>query len=91
MGPRDMAVMLEALPTLHGEPYEILFLQEMSIHHRSAVREGRVCLRTAEHPELVTLCQSIISSQRAEIAQMQSWWCSWYSHCPTRVRRDEGV
>lgn len=90
MGPRDMAVMLEALPTLYGEPYEILFLQEMSIHHRSAVREGRVCLRTAEHPELLALCQSIITSQRAEIAQMQAWWCSWYGHC-RRAAREQDV
>lgn len=91
MGPRDMAVMLEALPTLYGEPYEILFLQEMSIHHRSAVREARVCLRTAEHPELLALCRSIIASQRDEISQMQSWWCSWYGHCRRGAAREQDV
>jgi uncharacterized protein (DUF305 family) len=91
MGPRDMAVMLEALPMLEGEAFEILFLQEMSIHHRSAVREARTCLRTAEHQELLDLCQSIVTSQRAEIAQMQAWWCSWYGGCRAGARRGDGV
>jgi uncharacterized protein (DUF305 family) len=43
-----------------------------------AVAMGQSCLQEAVHEELRSLCQSIITSQSAQIAEMQSWLQSWY-------------
>lgn len=53
----------------------------MTRHHRQAVREGEMCVDRAYHGELVDLCQDIITSQTAQIDQMQQWLCDWYDRC----------
>ena len=45
-------------------------------------------MKKAEHPELVQLCQSIITTQQAEIDQMQAWLCGWYDICRRGTRND---
>jgi len=67
-----------------GAEFEILFMEMMIRHHRAAIREGEKCLDRAHHPELKQLCQNIISSQTAEIEQMQTWLCEWYGRCGGR-------
>ena len=84
---RDRRAM-EQLESAQGAHFEILFLQEMIRHHEGAVREARQCVKKAEHPELVQLCQSIITTQQAEIDQMQAWLCQWYDICRRGARNE---
>lgn len=76
--------MMERLGSLDGADFEIEFMESMIKHHRKAIREGESCLRRAEHEQLLTLCQNIISTQSAEIAQMEQWLCDWYGRCAGR-------
>ena len=73
--------MLEKLASLSGAEFEITFMEMMIKHHMMAIREAQQCLRQAWHPELHQLCQNIITTQLAEIAQLQSWLCQWYDRC----------
>ncbi|MFZ1372294.1 DUF305 domain-containing protein [Nostocoides sp.] len=66
------------LDRLEGEEYEIAFMRSMIRHHWSAVREAARCLDNAEHPELLSLCESIEAAQLEEIARMQGWLEQWY-------------
>ena len=50
-------------------------------HDEKAIKEGRHCLDKAYHTDLRELCENIISTQSAEIAQMQTWLCRWYGEC----------
>jgi uncharacterized protein (DUF305 family) len=63
------------------QEFEIWFLRTMIRHHAGAIREAEGCLDRADHPELLSLCQNIIVTQRAEIQQMQAWLCDWYGLC----------
>lgn len=65
-------------PTPSAANYEIKFMENMIDHHAMAVAMGQVCLQKAVHEELRSLCQNIITSQSAQIAQMQSWLQAWY-------------
>ena len=58
--------------------FESRFMEDMIDHHAMAVEMAQICLQKAVHQDLLTLCQSIITSQSAEILQMQSWLQSWY-------------
>jgi uncharacterized protein (DUF305 family) len=55
-----------------------MFLQMMIPHHEAAIRMAQDALQQAEHPEVRTLAQQIITVQQAEIAQMQGWYQQWY-------------
>lgn len=58
--------------------YEVDFLKNMIDHHTMAVMMAQTCLDKAVHEDLVSLCQSIIESQSAQIDEMQSWLQQWY-------------
>ena len=49
------------------------FVQQMIPHHQMGVMMAKMASERASHPEIRTLAQSIITSQSAEIAQMQGW------------------
>ena len=49
------------------------FVRQMIPHHQMAVMMAKMASECASHPEIRTLAQSIITSQSAEIAQMQGW------------------
>ncbi len=72
---------LQRLGALSGEEFEIAFMESMIAHHEGAIREARECTRKAYHKQLLRLCESIISAQSAEIAQMERWLCDWYGRC----------
>ena len=46
------------------------FVSEMVPHHEGAIRMAKLAEARAEHPEIVTLAEGIISSQNTEIDQM---------------------
>ncbi len=49
------------------------FVRQMIPHHQMGVMMAKMASERASHPEIRTLAQSIITSQSAEIAQMQGW------------------
>ena len=73
--------MMDRLASLSGAEFEIAFMEMMIKHHEKAIKEGRHCLDKAAHAELRSLCENIIRTQSAEIAQMQTWLCQWYGEC----------
>lgn len=80
MKPGDQK-MMERLAALSGAEFELAFMEMMIKHHEKAIKEGRHCLDKAYHTELRELCENIISTQSAEIAQMEIWLCQWYGEC----------
>lgn len=69
------------LSRLSGADFEIAFMDMMIRHHAAAVREGEMCQARAYHAQLIDLCRNIVSTQSAEIAQMETWLCQWYRRC----------
>lgn len=65
-------------PTQSAAQYETRFMTEMIDHHGMAVMMATMCVDKALHPELKTLCSSIVDSQSQEIQMMQSWLLDWY-------------
>ena len=69
------------LKTLSGAEYEKQFMNEMSKHHRQAVKDSETCVSRASHPELKNLCTKMVAAQRKEIEQMHGWLCTWHKDC----------
>jgi len=53
--------------------FDRMFLQMMIPHHEAAIAMAQQALTQAEHPEIKTLAQGIITTQRAEISEMQGY------------------
>ncbi|EWT07763.1 hypothetical protein N864_23400 [Intrasporangium chromatireducens Q5-1] len=72
----------------HAAAFEVDFLTGMIDHHEMAVMMAQPCLDKAVHEELASMCQSIITSQSAQIEMMQGWLQDWYgtSHEPTMTK-----
>jgi uncharacterized protein (DUF305 family) len=64
--------------TNSNAPYDQNFIDGMVPHHQAAVEMAKVAQAKAEHTELKTLANAIISDQDSDIAQMKSWRKGWY-------------
>jgi uncharacterized protein (DUF305 family) len=56
----------------NGKYSDERFIDAMVPHHEGAVEMARVAVKNAEHPEIERLAQNIISSQEAEINELES-------------------
>jgi uncharacterized protein (DUF305 family) len=65
--PRTMRMLRSA------RPFDRAFVDEMVPHHRGAIRMATVILDSTEDPELRQLAEDIVSAQRREVEQMNSF------------------
>lgn len=68
----------EPAPDPDTAGFEVDFLTMMIDHHQMAVHMSELCLERAVHPQLLALCEDIMTTQAAEIEQMQAWLADWY-------------
>jgi uncharacterized protein (DUF305 family) len=74
--------MTESLKPLKGKAFEIKFMQEMIIHHQSAIEMAQLIPEHTKRPELLTLSKNIITAQTKEITNMTTWLSDWYQEKP---------
>lgn len=67
----DMDTMMQNMEA--GDNPDRAFLENMSVHHNSAIDMAQPALFKAVHPEVRDLAKNIITSQAEEIAQYQTW------------------
>ena len=77
---------MREMKAMTGAEYEVRFMNEMSKHHREALKEVEPCLSRASHGELKGLCTTIAADQKKEIEQMHGWLCDWHKDCHTAGR-----
>jgi uncharacterized protein (DUF305 family) len=58
--------------------FDLRFINAMIPHHEGAVTMAQNAATKSTRPEIKKLAQDIISSQQAEIKQMQQWKQDWY-------------
>ncbi|MBD2106818.1 DUF305 domain-containing protein [Nodosilinea sp. FACHB-13] len=60
------------------DEFDLRFIDAMIPHHEGAVAMAEDLKGKSSRPELLTLADEIITSQQAEIDQMQQWRQDWY-------------
>lgn len=68
----------EPAPRQNQVRFEVKFMENMIDHHSMAVMMAALCEDRAITPELLALCDQIMATQSAEIAEMQAWLLDWY-------------
>lgn len=74
----EMNSMMAELSGKTGDDFDKAFLSEMIMHHEGAVEMAEAAIKNAQHVEIKTMAEAIISAQTTEIQQMQDWHKSWY-------------
>ena len=73
----DNASMMKALEGKTGDDFDKAFVEQMIMHHTSAIDMSKPAAKNAKHDEVKTLAANIISAQTKEIAQMKQWQKDW--------------
>lgn len=73
-----MTQMTASLSGKTGDDFDKTFLREMIVHHQGAVEMAKLALTNANHQEIKTLANAIITAQNKEIADMKMWLKNWY-------------
>ena len=68
---------------------EVRFMEGMIDHHQMAIDMANDCLIKAATEGVLSLCQSIIDAQSAEIETLQGWLLNWYNIDYSPMSMDE--
>jgi uncharacterized protein (DUF305 family) len=60
------------------DPFDKVFIDNMTPHHESAIAMAQVVLEESENPEIRKIAEAIVDAQEREIEQMRSWRDEWY-------------
>ena len=60
------------------QPFDAQFIDQMIVHHQGAIMSTQMMIADSDRPELRTLAEDILTSQREQITQMQTWRAQWY-------------
>lgn len=73
-----MQMMMQQYGSLQGSRLEVAFMSLMIPHHQMAIDMANLAPQRAAHQELQDLATAIVSSQSAEIQEMNAWLSAWY-------------
>lgn len=73
----DMAGMTAQLDGKTGDDFDKTFLEQMILHHQSAIDMAAPGEKNASRQEVKDLSAAIVKAQSKEIAQMQTWQKEW--------------
>lgn len=59
-------------------PFDLQFLDSMSMHHQGAVEMAKLVDARSERPELKSMAKKMISDQQGEISEMKTLREQWY-------------
>ena len=78
MGMMDAnAGMMNELNGKTGEAFDKSFLEQMIMHHQSAINMAATGKTNAQHQEVKDLTVAIVTAQTKEIKQMKQWQTEW--------------
>ena len=69
--------MMNELNGKTGEAFDKAFLEQMIMHHQSAINMAATGKTNAQHQEVKDLTVAIVTAQTKEIQQMRQWQSDW--------------
>lgn len=73
---------MEGSPNAASAPYDLQFIDTMSMHHKGAIDMATLAETRAQHTEVKQLAASIVGDQERQVAKMSQWRDSWFSEKP---------
>lgn len=70
------------------DQFDLRFIDDMTMHHQSAIEMAQEALNDSQRSEILQLSQEIIDTQGREIEQMQEWRQAWYPNAGSTMDMD---
>lgn len=70
--------MVKEIEEKTGSERDEAFIENMIVHHESAIAMSEILLQSTRREELEQLAQDIIAAQSREIDLLQGWLKEWY-------------
>lgn len=81
-------MMMKSDPNAAAQPYDLQFIDTMSMHHKSATDMAEMALTNSQNAELKKFAQKIIDDQKKEIATMKDWREKWFAGKPAAMNME---
>jgi uncharacterized protein (DUF305 family) len=78
MNGTSMSGGMETESSDEDRPFDLQFIDEMIVHHQTAIMSSEHMISDSERPELRRLAENIQESQSEQIDRMQGWRDEWY-------------
>lgn len=75
-------------PNASSTPYDLQFLDTMSLHHQSAVDMAKMAEKKTQNAVLKTFARKIVEDQEHEITQLKAWRDKWYAGQPQAINME---
>lgn len=79
---------MKSSPNAASAPYDLQFIDTMTMHHQGAVDMAKMALQKSQNAELKKFAQRIIDDQNKEIAQMKDWREKWFAGKPAAMNME---
>lgn len=73
----EMSGMETSLDGKTGDDFDKAFIEQMSLHHQSAIDMAAPGIMNAKHQEIKDLTSAVVTAQSKEIKQMKQWQEQW--------------
>jgi uncharacterized protein (DUF305 family) len=73
---------METSPDIKKAPSDLQYIDTMTLHHRAAISMAELALTNSNNTQIKTISQKIITTQNAEIANMQTIRANLYPAAP---------
>ena len=80
--------MVESSANAASAPYDLQFIDTMSVHHQAAVDMASLVPKRAGHAEIQALAADIMLGQLKEISDMKSWRGEWFKDAAPAVNME---
>jgi uncharacterized protein (DUF305 family) len=74
----QMPVANDELSSKTGDELDKAFITQMITHHQGAILMAEEAKNKANHQEIKTMANAIITAQTNEINQMKEWYKTWF-------------
>lgn len=85
MGSRDRYALVALIMFSSTEPFDLQFIDQMTMHHQGAIVSARNMIADSPRPEMRALANAIITDQTAQVREMQAWRQQWYPQAANTV------
>lgn len=73
----EMSGMEASLDGKTGDDFDKAFIEQMTLHHQSAIDMAAPGIMNAKHQEIKDLTSAVVAAQSKEINQMKQWQGKW--------------
>ena len=72
-------------PNAEQAPYDLQFIDTISVNYQQGVDVARIAETRAQHPELKEFARQVVAAHEQQNSQLKTWRAKWYNDAPSAI------